>query len=169
MKKRNNLQGDIQELIPIQKIDNGSLILKNQKRVTVFKVEPTNFRLKTILEQEAILEDYKLFLKRCNFDIQIIVQTQKRELGEYIKNLKDNLNGNEEIREMLNDYINFLKEVVTNKEIVSKNFYILVETSGLSEEEVFMKISESLRGCDNEVRRCNNQDVLKIMKNYLNK
>ena len=169
MKKRNNLQGDIQELIPIQKIDNGSLILKTQKRVTVFKVEPTNFRLKTILEQEAILEDYKLFLKRCNFDIQIIVQTQKRELGEYIKNLKDNLNGNEEIREMLNDYINFLKEVVTNKEIVSKNFYILVETSGLSEEEVFMKISESLRGCDNEVRRCNNQDVLKIMKNYLNK
>ena len=167
--KKNTIQGDMASLIPIEKIENGNIFLKNNKKVSVFKFEPTNFKLKTLMEQESILEGYKLFLKRCNFDMQLIVQTQKRDLAEYIMMLKGKLIGNDEVREMLNDYIGFLKEAVESKNIVSKNLYILVEINSLNEEDVFMKISESLRACDNEVKKCTNQEVVNIIKRYLNK
>lgn len=167
--KKKTIQDDLCSLIPIQKIENGNLFLKDDKKISVFKIEPTNFKLKTVLEQEAILEGYKLFLKRCNFNMQLIVQTQKRDLSKYIVALKEKTKGNDSIYEMVNDHISFLKELVASKDIVSKNFYILVETSNLSEEDVFLKIAETLKSCDNEVEKCTSEEVVNIIKRYLNR
>lgn len=167
--KKKTIQDDLCSLIPIQKIENGNLFLKDDKKISIFKIEPTNFKLKTVLEQEAILEGYKLFLKRCNFNMQLIVQTQKRDLSKYIVALKEKTKENESIYEMVNDHISFLKELVASKDIVSKNFYILVETSNLSEEDVFLKIAETLKSCDNEVEKCTSEEVINIIKRYLNR
>ena len=63
-----------QEWIPINKIfENGIIKLKNNKYVKIIKVIPINFNLKSNLEKEAILNSYKIFLKTCNFNIQILI------------------------------------------------------------------------------------------------
>lgn len=160
---------DVKELIPIEKIEQGSITLKNGKVVAVYKVEPTNFKLKTALEQKAILEGYKLFLKRCNFDMQIIVQTQKRDLSKYIRDIKENTKASDDIREMANDYICFLKEVTEEKDVFSKNFYILVKLDKATCEDDYIKIKESLSECDNDVEKCSNEETIKLLKNYLNR
>lgn len=168
MLEKRKKTSDVQELIPIEKIDDGRILLKDKKIVSVYKIEPTNFKLKTSLEQQAILEGYKLFLKRCNFDMQIIVQTQKKNLNEYIKNMKARTKDND-IRENVNDYIDFLKEVICQKQVVSKNFYIVVDTTKIDKEDTFVKMKEGLRLCDNDIKKCDYDETIKVMKNYLNR
>lgn len=166
---KKELNDTIQNLIPIKKIDDGSIMLNDGRRITILKVEPTNFKLKTQLEQKAILEGYRLFLKRCNFNMQILMQTQKRELNEYIKNLKEISYKEYELKGMLEDYINFLNEISWNKEIFSRSFYILVETTNQDERDIIAKITENLNACDNEVKVCNFSEIVKVFKSYLSK
>ena len=168
MIEKRTKQSDVQDLIPIEKIVGEKIILKNKNKISIYKVEPTNFKLKTSLEQQAILEGYRLFLKRCNFDIQIIVQTQKKDLNQYIKNMKSQIKDNN-VRESLNDYIEFLKEVINEKQVVSKSFYIVVETTKLNDEDIFAKMKEGLSLCDNEIKKCDYIESIKVIKNYLNR
>ena len=78
--------------------------------------------------------------------------------------IKDN-----NVRESLNDYIEFLKEVINEKQVVSKSFYIVVETTKLNDEDVFEKMKEGLSLCDNEIKKCDYIESIKVIKNYLNR
>ena len=49
----------------------GFVKLKNNKIIKILKVNPINYNLKSDLEKESILNSYKIFLKTCNFNIQI--------------------------------------------------------------------------------------------------
>ena len=78
-----------QEWIPIEKIyENGIIKLKNNKFIKIMKINPINFNLKSNLEKEAILNSYKTFLKTCNFDIQILIQSNKENLDKNTIKLK---------------------------------------------------------------------------------
>ena len=81
-----------QDWLPIDKIyNNGIVKLKNKKYIKIIKINPINFNLKSNLEKEAILNSYKIFLKTCNFDIQILIQSCKQNLDKNIENIKNNL------------------------------------------------------------------------------
>lgn len=65
----------VQEWLPFQKIlEKGIIKLKDDSYVKIIKVIPINYNLKSELEKEAILNSYKLFLKTCNFDMQILIR-----------------------------------------------------------------------------------------------
>ena len=75
----------IQKWIPIEKIlEKGIIKLKKNKYIKILKVNPINFNLKTQMEKESILNSYKIFLKTCNFDIQILIQSKKEDLSKHI-------------------------------------------------------------------------------------
>ena len=50
----------------------------------ILKIKPINYNLKSNLEKESILNSYKLFLKSFNFNIQIIIKSQKQDLSNHI-------------------------------------------------------------------------------------
>ena len=84
MKKLNS----IQKWLPFQKIlDNGIIMLKDYSYIKILKINPINYNLKSNLEKEAILNSYKLFLKTCNFDIQILIQNTKKDLSQNISKI----------------------------------------------------------------------------------
>ena len=86
------MRNSILKLLPIDDIyDNGIIKLKNNKFVKIMKVSPINFSLKSNLEKDAILNSYKIFLKTCNFDIQILIQSSKENLDKNIQIIKNNL------------------------------------------------------------------------------
>ena len=47
--------------------------------------------MKSELEKEAILNSYKIFLKTCNFDLQILVQSNKEDLSKHISKIKESI------------------------------------------------------------------------------
>ena len=76
----------VQEWLPVDEIlENGIIKVKNKNYIKILKIIPINFELKSNLEKEAILNSYKIFLKTCNFDIQILIQSNKKDLSNHRK------------------------------------------------------------------------------------
>ena len=119
----------VQNWLPFDKIlDNGIIKLKDNSYVKIIKIIPINFNLKSNLEKEAILNSYKIFLKTCNFDIQILIQSNKEDLSKHISKIKNQIKEeNKNLKLLSNKYINFIQKINKNKKSSSKNFYILIK------------------------------------------
>ena len=75
---KNKTKKTVQEWLPLKRIlENGIIELKDNSYVKIIKIKPINFNLKSELEQEAILNSYKIFLKTCNFHFLILIQSNK--------------------------------------------------------------------------------------------
>ena len=75
----------LQEWIPIEKImKDGIIKLKSNEYIKIIKIIPVNYNLKSDFEKQGILNSYKIFLKTINFDIQIIIQSNKENLSNHI-------------------------------------------------------------------------------------
>ena len=173
----------VQEWLGIDKIlQNGIIKLYNNKYIKILKIIPINYNLKSNLEKESILASYKIFLKTCNFDIQILVQSTKENLQNNILNIKNNLKKENKqfLEEIANDYIKFINEINSLKTSSSKDFYIIIVNSKNIENnneeiindelnEKFLKIKECLSRCGNNVINLNNKnEVLQILFSYFN-
>ena len=109
-------------------LDDGIIKLKNNSYIKIIKIIPINFNLKSNLEKEAILNSYKIFLKTCNFDIQILIQSNKEDLSKHISKIKKNIKYEKEnIKILSEEYIKFIQEINIDKKSSSKNFYIIVK------------------------------------------
>ena len=120
----------IQEWLPFERfLPKGCIKLKELSYVKIIKIMPINYNLKSNFEKEAILNSYKMFLKTCNFDIQILIQSNKEDLSKHISNIEENIK-NENNLNLLNiskNYINFINEINSNKKSSSKNFFIIIK------------------------------------------
>lgn len=93
-----NKKNTVQRWLPFEKImENGVIKLKNNSYVKILKISPINFNLKSNLEKESILNSYKIFLKTCNFDIQILIQSNKDYIlfNFYINSQSLQISGND--------------------------------------------------------------------------
>ena len=106
---KNQKSKSVQEWLPIQKIlENGIIQLKDTTYIKIVKIQPINFNLKSELEKEAILNSYKLFLKTCNFNFQILIQSNKEDLSKHIQAVNQNLiQEDKNIQEISKQYIEY--------------------------------------------------------------
>ena len=157
----------VQNWLPFDKIlDNGIIKLKDNSYVKIIKIIPINFNLKSNLEKEAILNSYKIFLKTCNFDIQILIQSNKEDLSKHISKIKNQIKEeNKNLKLLSNKYINFIQKINKNKKSSSKNFYILIKEfpenkkqkiSENSEKIIFDKLNDKYFSIKECLSRCGN-------------
>ena len=172
----------VQDWISIEKIiDNGIIKLKNNKYIKILKIIPINFNLKSNLEKESILASYKIFLKTCNFDIQILIQSNKENLQNNILNISNNIKkeNKDYLKEISDDYIEFINKINSLKTSSTKDFFIIISNSKNTENneeiiadelnEKFLKIKECLSRCGNNVINLNNKkEVQEIFLSFLN-
>ena len=79
----------MQEWVPLKQIfSDGIVEIANNAYIKILEVVPINYNLKSDLEKEAILNSYKIFFKTCNFDIQILIQSNKEDLSHHISKIK---------------------------------------------------------------------------------
>ena len=171
MKEKNTLS--LQEWLPFEKIMNGGNIkLKNNDYIKIIKIIPINYNLKSDLEKQGILNSYKTFLKTCNFDIQILIQSNKEDLSNHILKIQKKINSenNLKLKNISEKYINFINKLNYEKNSSSKNFYIIIKNKNnqkteelniLDLNEKFLKIKECLARCGNDVIQINTKEELK--------
>jgi len=179
-----NKNNSVQEWLPFEYIfNNGIIKLKNNSYLKIIKIIPINFNLKSELEKEAILNSYKIFLKTCQFDIQILIQSKKENLSKNISKIqKNNLNEkNNKILNYKNKYINFINEINIDKKSSSKNFFIIIKhenKNNIENENVifndlndkYFKIKECLSRCGNIVYDFQKrEEIIQIIKAFINK
>ena len=113
MKKNNS----IQEWLPFERIlKNGIIKLKNNSYIKIIKIYPINFNLKSELEKEAILNSYKIFLKTCDFNFQILIQSKKEDLSKHISCVEFQKNNeNKKLQKISQQYIDYITELNKKK------------------------------------------------------
>ena len=172
----------VQEWLPFEKIlSNGIIKLKNSNYIKILEIIPINFNLKSELEKEAILNSYKIFLKTCNFNFQILIQSKKEDLTNHISKINFQKNKeNNKIKIISESYINYIKNLNLNKKSSNKNFYIILKnnieenkTENIIIEELnekYFKIKECLARCGNIVRDISEKEKIEnILESFINK
>ena len=168
MQKQKNIS--VQNWLPFDKIlKKGILKVKDKSYIKIIKIIPINYNLKSELEKEAILNSYKTFLKTCNFDIQILIQSTKKDLSNHISKIKENCNQNEKVKKTAEEYIKFINKLNQEKNSSSKNFFIIIKNENKNSEEIniaelnenYFKIKECLSRCGNNVIEIEEKEELK--------
>ncbi len=173
-----------QSWLPFDNILENGIIISKNSYIKIIRIIPINYYLKSNLEKEAILNSYKLFLKTCDFNIQIVIQSKKENLSKHFLNLKEisQKEENKKLKEITEKYIGFIKNKNDENKSSSKNFYIVVKYNIDSSEnhaneniavnflnESFFKIKESLSRCGNLVYDVNSKkETEEVLNSFLN-
>ena len=174
----------VQEWIPIRNIwKEGIIEIENNTYIKILEVTPINYNLKSDLEKEAILNSYKTFFRTCQFDIQILIQSNKEDLTHHISKLKKYISKKENkyLKNLTENYIQYISNLNNNKKSSSKKFYIIIKNQLFNKKEKnmeiikqelnekYIKIKECLARCGNKVNNIDDkEEILKIFFSYLN-
>ena len=170
---------NVKEWLPLEKIyEDGTIKLKNNNYLKIIKIMPINYNLKSELEKKSIINSYKIFLKTCNFPIQILIQSKKENLDDHILKIQKNIKKNKKIKNIAEEYIKNIKSINLSKKSSTKEFYIIInnEKNNIEEEiiknelnEKYFKIKECLSRCGNSVQEVSEKvETIKILFSFLN-
>ncbi|MFZ6014929.1 MAG: hypothetical protein ACOYUZ_01060 [Patescibacteria group bacterium] len=117
-----------QRYLDIAEIKEDIVILKDGTLRAVLLVSSINFALKSEDEQSAIVQAYMQFLNALDFPIQVVIQSRKMNIDDYMGRLRDaeSEQKNELLRNQIADYRSYVKQLVDLAEIMQKRFYIVV-------------------------------------------
>lgn len=181
--KGGNKIKSIQKWIPVEEFLDRGIIKKNKNEyIKILKIIPINFNLKTQLEKEAILNSFKTFLKSCNFDIQILIQSKKQDLNQHIQNIKKlEKDNNLILKKYSEEYINFIQTKSSKGKSASKNMYLIIKKDNVKNNsekleenilqdlnEKYFKIKENLSRCGNTVLECSKKECIEILFSFFN-
>ena len=121
-------------------------------------------------------------MKTCNFDIQILIQSNKQNLNKNINNIQNNLKKEnlEYLNQIAEDYIEYINSINSLKTSATKDFYIIISNEKDSQQNIeelifealndkFFKIKECLLRCGNLVKNINTrEEVQNILFSFFN-
>ena len=116
------------QLVTVSNIIDNIVLLKNGSLRSVIEVSAINFELRSEGEQIAILQNFQRFMNSIDFPLQIVINSRKLNIDEYIKLIEQSSNEltNELLKIQATEYSKFVKELSDLSNIMSKKFYIVV-------------------------------------------
>jgi len=120
-----------QDLIPIEEIRDGVLIMKDSSIRAVLLVSSINFALKSADEQDAIIYAYQDFLNSLDFPLQMVISSRKMDITPYLEQVKalKEKQENELLRLQMDEYIRFVEDLVKGSNIMTKTFFVVIPFS----------------------------------------
>ncbi len=117
-----------QDFLEFDQIRDGIIILKNKSLRMVLMVSSINLALKSDEEREAILFQFQDFLNSLDFPCQILIQSRRLNITGYLDGLKEieKKETNELLKAQIEEYRNFIKELLGGGQIMQKTFYVIV-------------------------------------------
>lgn len=134
--KKKSSTPSTQQFLDIAEIKEDVAVLKDGTMRAVLAVASINFALKSEEEQNATVAAYTQFLNSLEYPIQIVIQSRKLNLDEYLLRLEKSQKEqtNELLKAQIADYRTFVKELVDLGEIMSKRFFVVVSYNPLSDK-----------------------------------
>lgn len=116
------------QLIDIKEVKENIAVLKNGNLRLVLMVSSINFALKSQDEQRAIIARFQDFLNSLDYTVQILVQSRKLDISEYLSFLNERtaVQTNELLKIQTAEYVGFIQELIKLSNIMSKFFYVVI-------------------------------------------
>ncbi len=137
-----------QRYLDIAEIKEDIVIMKDGTIRAVLLVSSINFALKSVDEQNAIVQAYMQFLNGLDFPIQIVVQSRRMNIDDYMRRLSEaeKVQTNDLLRRQIGDYRDYVKQLVDLGDIMQKKFFIVVPLDPATDKQkgFFQRLSEIL-------------------------
>ncbi|MEA3272290.1 MAG: hypothetical protein U9P90_01315 [Patescibacteria group bacterium] len=137
-----------QRYLDIAEIRDGVVVLKDGTLRVALLISSINFALKSEEEQEAVISAYVSFLNSINFPLQIVIQSRKLNIDDYLARLEksEKEQTNDLLKIQIADYKNFISELVELGDIMSKRFFVIVPHNPLTDKRkgFFERVKEVL-------------------------
>lgn len=129
-----------QQYLDILEIRDDVIVLKDGTLRAVLLVSSINFDLKSEEEQVAVIQAYTQFLNALDFSLQIVIQSRKFSIDEYLHRLKavEKEQKNDLLRYQTAAYRQFIADLVELADLMSKRFYVAVPYSPAEERHAGM-------------------------------
>lgn len=123
-----------QRFLDVAEIREDVVILKDGTLRAVLLVSSVNFALKSVDEQQAIVQAYMQFVNSIDFPIQIVIQSRRMNIDIYMRQLleQEKKISNDLLKHQIKDYRDFVRQLVNLGDIMQKRFYIVVPLNPLT-------------------------------------
>ena len=115
-----------QSMVPVVDIQKGVVITEDGRYVKILEILPTNFYLKSPLEQLNIIHSLAAYLKIAPSSLQILVCTQRADIDSYCEQMEQfyHTEQNEACKAMILEDAQLVNYLASN-EAVSRHFYLV--------------------------------------------
>lgn len=117
-----------QDHLDIYDIKDNLVILKNGHVSLVIETTAVNFQLLSTYEQEIKITAFKDLINSLSYPIQVVIHTEPIDMRNYIRYLEKNYLSikNPLLKEEMRSYINFIKNLVVQNNILQKRFFLVI-------------------------------------------
>jgi hypothetical protein len=127
------IRSTTQTFTEIETIDRDIVLFVDGSCCLVVSATAVNFGLLSEKEQDSIIYSYAGLLNSLSFPIEILVRTQHKDVTAYLRLLEDQerKQKNPKLSKSIHDYRLFVAATVKEKDVLDKNFYIIIPFSSL--------------------------------------
>ncbi len=117
-----------QSTLLISELRDGLVIMKDGSFRAVIACQSINFDLMSESEREAVEYSYQNFLNSLHFTTQILIRSQRVDIGPYLERLAEIRKNNDNmlLGVLMDDYINFIDILSQEANIMDKSFFIVI-------------------------------------------
>ncbi len=117
-----------QSTLLISELRDNVVIMKDGSFRAVVACKSINFDLMSDVERESIEFSYQNFLNSLDFTTQILIRSQRVDIGPYLQRLTEIRRNNDNmlLGVLMDDYINFVNILSQEANIMDKAFFIVI-------------------------------------------
>jgi type IV secretory pathway VirB4 component len=117
-----------QQFVPIDRVRDGIVILKNGELRAVLITSSLNLSLKSEDEQQAILLQFQNLLNSLDFPIQFFIQSRRLNIKPYMDLLQARSGEVKEdlLKIQIHEYMGFITKFAEETNIMTKHFFIVI-------------------------------------------
>ena len=135
-----------QATLLISEIRDSIVIMKDGSFRAVIACKSINFDLMSETEREGVEYSYQNFLNSLNFTAQILIRSQRVDIGPYIERLAEIRRNNDNmlLGVLMDDYINFIDILSQEANIMDKSFFIVIPYYSSADAEKIVQQTKNL-------------------------
>jgi len=142
--KKGGKQMSTQSHLQFSEIKDGVVLMRDGSLRMIIICSPTNFDLKSPQEKDAVEYAFQGFLNGLHFPIQIVIQSRKIDLDNYLNKLEviQSNQANPLLASLMEDYVLNIRGLLDEVNIMEKRFYVTVPyyVAAVSKDNILTKI-----------------------------
>jgi len=159
-----------EDWVPVRGISNGTIVLRNQDKVTGVKIAPRNIFILDYESQQSVLVNLRNLYNQIDFEFWLIVADRPVDISVYMSQL--HLLYNQEtapaIRKLIAEDINKCHSFINNN-VVDTEYYILFKEKDPDKlQKKIRMLMNALAAAGLSAQQTSNEDMRVIMDNFLN-
>lgn len=117
-----------QEWLEVERVEEDGIVVTRGGVAALLEVNPVNFTLLSVEEQDGYLAAYRAFLNGLSFPVEIVTATELLDLREYLESLRARVAEapNEELAMLALAEHDFLRDLIQGRHLMTRRHFAVV-------------------------------------------